>query len=179
MTKLSKQAIEEIVSSLGKIKERRVSTVFDGTCEACGKTGLTTIFELRGENMTRLLGSECFQVIFQSMGSPLKTATIKRFLKTHPNFKSGSVESIKMQMEHERKDLRFLKEEMRQTDPTLIRLLKNFRSLTEWEQNFVLSVSQQFRRKGRLTDKQQRIVFETHQKTLKCCSKLGEKKLVL
>ena len=179
MPKLSKQAIEQMVSSLGKIKERRVSTVFDGTCEACGKTGLTTIFELRGENMTRLLGSECFQVIFQSMGSPLKTATIKRFLKTHPNFKSGSVESIKMQMEHERKDLRFLKEEMRQTDPTLIRLLKNFRSLTEWEQNFVLSVSQQFRRKGRLTDKQQRIVFETHQKTLKCCSKLGEKKLVL
>src|SRR5438034_6879949 len=179
MPKLSKQAIEQMVSSLGKIKERRVSTVFDGTCEACGKTGLTTIFELRGENMTRLLGSECFQVIFQSMGSPLKTATIKRVLKTHPNFKSGSVESIKLQMEHERKDLRFLKEEMRQTDPTLIRLLKNFRSLTEWEQNFVLSVSQQFRRKGRLTDKQQRIVFETHQKTLKCCSKLGEKKLVL
>src|SRR5207247_11081557 len=91
-------------------------------------------------------------------GFSLKTATIKRFLKTHPNFKSGSVESIKMQMEHERKDLRFLKEEMRQTDPTLTRLLKNFRSLTEWEQNFVLSVSQQFRRRRRLTDKQKRIV---------------------
>jgi len=158
MTKLSKQAVEQIVSSLGNIKERRVSTVFGGTCDACGKTGLTTIFELRGENMTRLLGSECFQVIFQGMGSPLKTATIKRFLKTHPNFKSGSVESIKMQMEREKKDFRFLKEETRQTDPTLIRLLKNFRSLTEWEQNFVFSVSQQFRRKGRLTDKQQRIV---------------------
>ena len=109
MTKLSKQAIEKIVSSLGKIKERRVSTVFHGTCEACGKTGLTTIFELRGENMTRLLGSECFQVIYQGLGSPLKNATIKRFLKTHQNFKTGSVESIKTQIERERKDLRFIK----------------------------------------------------------------------
>src|SRR6266571_3932442 len=136
------QAIEQIVSSPGKIKERRVSTVFDGTCEACGKTGLTTIFELRGENMTRLLGSECFQVVFQGMGSPLKTATIKT------------------QIERERKDFRFLKEETRQTDPTLTRLLKNFRSLTEWEeQDFVFSVSQQYRRKGRLTDKQQPIVL--------------------
>jgi len=159
MTKLSKQAVEQIVSSLGKIKERRVSTVFDGTCEACGKTGLTTIFELRGENMTRLLGSECFQVVFQGMGSPLKTATIKRFLKTHQNFKSGSVESIRTQIERERKDFRFLKEETRQTDPILTRLLKNFRSLTEWEQDFVFSVSQQYRRKGRLTDKQQPIVL--------------------
>ena len=93
------------------------------------------------------------------MGSPLKTATIKRFLKTHQNFKSGSVESIKTQIERERKDFRFLKEETRQTDPTLTRLLKNFRSLTEWEQDFVFSVSQQYRRKGRLTDKQQPIVL--------------------
>src|SRR5437016_12626515 len=83
MTKLSKQVIEQIVSSLGQIKERQVSTVLDGTCDACGKTGLTTIFELRGENKTWLLGSECFQVIFQGIGSPLTTANFKRFLNTH------------------------------------------------------------------------------------------------
>src|SRR5438128_9091043 len=147
------QAIEQIVSSLGKIKERRVSTVFDGTCEACGKTGLTTIFELRGENMTRLLGSECFQVVFQGMGSPLKTATIKRFLKTHQNFKSGSVESIKTQIERERKDFRFLKEETRQTDPTLTRLRKNFRSLTDGEvPDFWLSVSKEHGKTGGIAD---------------------------